>query len=102
MKMSSNALTSAAQSPGEPGDRLVLGQLEVQRQEVEDVAAWASVGLAPSEERRELADVGRPAGVVRRERRRRRPTLGRRDQVDRDQDVLLEQARSDASPAASP
>ena len=74
---------------GDPGDRLVLGQLEMERQQVEDVLL-GPVRVGAGEEGRELTDVGRPACVVRRERGLV-ARLGGRDKVDRDHDVLLEQ-----------
>ena len=76
---------------GHPGDGLVLGELEVERQQVEDVLL-GPVRVGAGEERRDLADVRGPARVVRRERVAVARLRGR-DEVDRDQDVLLEQRR---------
>ena len=89
VKISSNALTSAAQSPRDPGDRLVLGELQVEREQVEDVLL-RPVRIGAGEERGDRLDVRGPARVVGRERRLI-AGLGGRDEVDRDEDVLLEQ-----------
>ena len=74
---------------GQPGDGLVLRQFEVEREKVEDVLL-GPVGVRAGEECGDLPDVRSPARIVGRERVVV-AALGRRHEVDRDEDVLLEQ-----------
>src|SRR6185437_7014675 len=73
----------------EPGDRLVLGQLQVEREEVQDVLL-GPVRVRAGEEARDLAGVVGPALVVLRELGVVALLRGG-DEIDRDHDVFLEE-----------
>jgi hypothetical protein len=76
---------------GDPRDRLVLRELEMEREEVKDVLL-GPVRVGAGEELRDLCGVRGPACVVLREAVVV-AGLGGRDEVDGDHDVLLEELR---------
>ena len=94
VKMSSNALTSASQSPVIRATASSLVSLRC-RPSRSRTSRSGQFGLAPARNAASSFDVGGPAGVVRGEGGLV-AGLGGGDEVDRDQDVLLEQPRSAA------